>query len=317
MKKGRPLEKPNVLIVDDIHEIFLSMLSDAGIPYVYRPDIDLEEAKTLIGDFDGLVIRSKFKVGKEFLDCASQLRMIARGGAGMDNIDEHQAQEREVTLLNAPEGNRDAVGEHMLGMLLTLMNNYVRADKEIRNGLWRREENRGEELMGKTVGLIGYGNNGHAMARKLAGFGVNVLAYDKYKTDYTDHYARQASMDELFAEAEILSLHIPLTAETKNLVNDHFISNFKKSFYFLNGARGEIVNVAAVVRALESRKIKAAAFDVLPIEKFPALSEAPWYNDLVSNERVLLSPHVAGWTFESYYKIAYVLAKKVIAFYQG
>lgn len=315
MSVKKTADKPNVLIVDDIHEVFLNMLSDAGISYLYRPDIGLEEAKLIIAGFDGLVVRSKFKVGKDLLDVAPLLRVIARGGAGMDNIDEYHAHKHGVTLLNAPEGNRDAVGEHMVGMLLALMNNYVPANTGVREGEWLREKNRGEELMGKTVAIIGYGNNGQAMARKLSGFDVRVLAYDRYKKDFSNEYVEQVALEDVYAQADVLSLHVPLTSETRNMVDDGFIAQFKKEFYFLNGARGEIVSIPAVLNAVNNNKIKGAAFDVLPIEGFPALYETPWYGELAAHEKVLLTPHVAGWTFQSYYKIAQVLAKKLIAFY--
>lgn len=308
--------KPSLrtLIVDDIHSRFLQKLKDANIPFDYLPEIDRAEALSRIATYSGLVIRSKFRVDEEFIDAAKSLTFIARGGAGMDNIDEAYASARGITLLNAPEGNRDAVGEHMVGMLLALMNNLHRGDRQIRIGQWLREENRGVELSGRTVALIGYGNNGQAMARKLAGFDVKVIAYDKYKRGFSDAYATEVSMEEIVKEADVLSMHIPLTRETRALVNDEYLFHFRKPFFFLNGARGEIVDIPAVLHAIDSGKILGAAFDVLPIEKFPALADAPWFADLTKNERVILSPHVAGWSVESYIKIADVLADKVVRF---
>jgi len=308
--------KPSLrtLIVDDIHSRFLQKLKDANIPFDYLPEIDRAEALSRIATYSGLVIRSKFRVDEEFIDAAKSLTFIARGGAGMDNIDEAYASARGITLLNAPEGNRDAVGEHMVGMLLALMNNLHRGDRQIRIGQWLREENRGVELGGRTVALIGYGNNGQAMARKLAGFDVKVIAYDKYKRGFSDAYATEVSMEEIVKEADVLSMHIPLTRETRALVNDEYLFHFRKPFFFLNGARGEIVDIPAVLHAIDSGKILGAAFDVLPIEKFPALADAPWFADLTKNERVILSPHVAGWSVESYIKIADVLADKVVRF---
>jgi len=308
--------KPSLrtLIVDDIHSRFLQKLKDANIPFDYLPEIDRAEALSRIATYSGLVIRSKFRVDEEFIDAAQSLTFIARGGAGMDNIDEAYASARGITLLNAPEGNRDAVGEHMVGMLLALMNNLHRGDRQIRIGQWLREENRGVELSGRTVALIGYGNNGQAMARKLAGFDVKVIAYDKYKRGFSDAYATEVSMEEIVKEADVLSMHIPLTRETRALVNDEYLFHFRKPFFFLNGARGEIVDIPAVLHAIDSGKILGAAFDVLPIEKFPALADAPWFADLTKNERVILSPHVAGWSVESYIKIADVLADKVVRF---
>lgn len=304
--------KPSILIVDDIHATFLEQLTEAGYTLNYQPDYSREDAEAVIANYDGLVIRSKFQVDRSFLDLAAQLTFIARGGAGMDNIDEAYAAKRNITLLNAPEGNRDAVGEHMMGMLLSLMNHLQRGHQQIIQGTWAREQNRGFELAGKTVALIGYGNNGQAMAKKLSGFEVEVIAYDKYKTGFTDAYAREVSMEEVVRHADILSFHIPLTSETRSLVNTEYLYHFKKPFFLLMGARGGIVEIPAVLKALDTGKILGAAFDVLPVEKFPPLAEQAWYPELVARENVLLSPHVAGWTFESYVKIADVLAKKII-----
>ena len=302
----------NVLIVDDIHPIFIETLKKSGIKVDYQPDITYAEALLCIPDYEVLVVRSKFKVQAEFIDAATSLKLIARAGAGVDNIDIAYAESKGITLVSAPEGNCDAVAEHMIAMLLSLLSNLRISDLEVRNGAWKREENRGFELGGKVVGLIGYGNNGKAMARKLSGFGVKVLAYDKYLESYGDSYADEASMDELFQEADVLSLHIPLTSETENLVNAEFVASFKKDFYFLNGSRGKIVNIDAVIEGLRNGKIVGAAFDVLPVEKFPALSQTEWFNTLKSFPNVVLSPHVAGWTVESYYKIAKVLVEKVV-----
>lgn len=310
-------DESNILIVDDIHAIFQQKLQEENIPYDYLPDIGREEALARISGYTGLVIRSKFKVDAAFIDAAPRLAFIARGGAGMDNIDEAYAASRGIVLLNAPEGNRDAVGEHMVGMLLALMNNLHRADREIRNKHWLREENRGWELGGRTVALIGYGNNGQAMARKLAGFDVDVIAYDKYKPHFNDTYATAASMEEITERADVLSLHIPLTTETRTLVDDAFLSRFRKPIFFLNGARGEIVDIPAVLKAINGGKLLGAAFDVLPVEKFPALEEAPWWDELIRHDRIILSPHVAGWSVESYLKIATVLADKVVDLWQA
>jgi len=304
----------NILIVDDIHEVLLQKLSRAAIAYSYQPDMNRAEAEKAIPDFDGLIIRSKFQVDKEFIDLNPNLKMIGRAGAGMDNIDEAYASSKGIKLIPANEGNRDAVGEHMIGMLLSLMNNLNRGDREVRSGEWNREENRGYELKGKTVALIGYGHNGQAMAKKLSGFDVKVIAYDKYKTGFSDLYASEVSMEEVVRRADILSFHIPLTRETRGMVDDEYLFHFRKPIFFLMGARGGIVKIPAVLKKMDEGKIIAAAFDVLPVEKFPALAEEPWYQDLTQRENVLLSPHVAGWTFESYYKLSEVLADKVIAY---
>lgn len=301
------------LIVDDIHEILLQKFDQAGISYDYQPLMTRAEAEEIISDFDGLIIRSKFQVDKEFIDKAPNLKYIGRSGAGMDNIDEAYATERDIHLFPANEGNCDAVGEHMIGMLLSLMNNLNRGNQEIRSGHWKREENRGYELKGKTVALIGYGHNGMAMAKKLSGFDVKVIAYDKYKTGFSDQYATEVSMEEIVKHTDVLSFHIPLTRETKGLVNEEYLFHFRKPIFFLMGARGGIVEVPAVLNAMDTGKIIAAAFDVLPIEKFPTLAEQEWYSNLTTRDNVILSPHVAGWTFESYYKLSDVLADKIIA----
>lgn len=303
----------NILIVDDIHEILLEKLSKAGVKLNYQPEIDKIGAEKLIPEYDGLIIRSKFQVDKDFIDLNPSLKMIGRAGAGMDNIDESYAESKGIKLIPANEGNRDAVGEHMIGMLLSLMNNLNRGDKEVRTGLWKREENRGYELKGRTVALIGYGHNGKAMAKKLSGFDVNVIAYDKYKTGFSDQYATEVSMEEVVKRADVLSFHIPLTRETKGMVDDEYLYHFRKPIFFLMGARGGIVNIPAVLKKLDEGKIIGAAFDVLPIEKFPSLADQDWYQDLINRENVLLSPHVAGWTFESYYKLSDVLADKIIS----
>lgn len=303
----------HILIVDDIHEILLERLQQAGVSYHYQPEINRLEAEKIIHNYEGLVIRSKFQVDREFLALAPKLRLIGRAGAGMDNIDDQYAQEKGITLISANAGNRDAVGEHMIGMLLSLMNNMRRADREIRNGIWRREENRGYELMGRTVALIGYGHNGQAMAKKLSGFGVKVIAYDKYKTGFSDEYATEVSMEEVVRHADVLSFHIPLTRETRGLVDEEYLYHFRKPIFFLMGARGGIADISAVLKYLDEGKILGAAFDVLPVEKFPALSDQDWYADLIARDNVLLSPHVAGWTFESYRKLSEVLAEKILS----
>jgi len=306
----------HILIVDDLHEVILEKFQEAGISYDYQPNITRAETEMIIHNYTGLIIRSKFQVDQEFLDLAINLKLIGRSGAGMDNIDEGYATSKNIQLVSANEGNRDAVGEHMIGMLLSLMNNLNRGNREIRNGQWLREKNRGYELMGRTVALIGYGNNGRAMAKKLSGFDVNVIAYDKYKTGFSDAYAREVSMEEIVREADILSFHIPLTKETKGLVNREYLRHFHKPIFFLMGARGGIVDVPSVLEAMDSGQIVGAAFDVLPVEKFPDLSHEEWFRSLTARDNVILSPHVAGWTYESYYKLSAILADKIITLLQ-
>ncbi|MES2275746.1 MAG: 2-hydroxyacid dehydrogenase [Bacteroidota bacterium] len=304
----------NILIVDDIHLIFIEQAEALGYVCDYRPDITPAEALSIIGDYEGLLIRSKFQVDKVVLDAATNLRFIARAGAGMDNIDEEYAASKGIHLMNAPEGNSDAVGEHAVGMLLSLMNNFNRADAEIRAGSWKREANRGFELKGKTVGIIGYGHMGQSFARKLSGFEVNVIAYDKYRSGFSDRYAREVSMEEIVKHSDVLSLHIPLTPETNGMVDDEYLFHFKKPIFLINTARGKVVKTQAVLNAVKQGKILSAGLDVLEVEKFPALAEQPWFDELIKSGKVLLTPHVAGWTFDSYRKLSEVLAQKLAAF---
>jgi D-3-phosphoglycerate dehydrogenase len=301
-----------LLIVDDLHPVFMEIVQAAGVECDYRPTISREETLPIIKDYNGLIVRSKFQVDEEMIDAAPNLEVIGRSGSGIDNIDEAYAEKRAIHLLSAAEGNCDAMAEHMMGILLGLLNKIVVGNDEVRNGLWQREKNRGNELGGKTVGLIGYGHNGQAMAKKLSGFDVEVLAYDKYKSGFSDVYAREVQMDEMFSKADILSLHVPLTSETKNLINIEFLSRFKKQILFLNGSRGPIANVDDVIEGLENKKIVAAGFDVLPKEKFPALYDTSWYKKLITFDNVILTPHVAGWSVESYFKLSKVLADKIV-----
>lgn len=303
--------KPRILIVDDLHPIFAEQARALGFEVDDQPLITRAETLTVIKDYVGIAVRTKFRIDKELLDAAPQLKFVARAGAGLDNIDEAVAKERNIQLMNAPEGNSDAVGEHAVGLLLALMNHFRKADQEVRNGIWDREGNRGYELKGKTIGLIGYGFMGQKMARKLAGFEVNVMAYDKYKTGFSDNYAREVSMEEIVKHSDVLSLHVPLTSETKQMVNDEYFFHFKKPIFFINTARGEIVNTQSVLNNIQSGKIIGAGLDVLETEKFPALGQQPWYGELSGSEKVILTPHVAGWTFDSYRKISEVLVEKL------
>jgi D-3-phosphoglycerate dehydrogenase len=303
--------KNNILIVDDIHPVFMEMAAAKGYQCDYKPTIKPDEALQILGDYAGMVIRSKFNVNKQVIDIAKNLRFVCRAGAGMDNIDEAYAAGRGITLINAPEGNMDAVGEHAVGLLLSLMNNFNVADDQIRSGSWQREPNRGYELKGRTVGIIGYGFMGKSFAKKLSGFEVNVIAYDKYKTGFSDKYAREVSMEEIVKHSDVLSLHIPLTAETDGLVNEEYLFHFKKPIFFINTSRGKTAKVRAILDAIKQGKILGAGLDVLEVERFPSLAEQEWFNELKQSGKVILTPHVAGWTFESYRKISEVMGEKL------
>ena len=308
--------KNSILIVDDIHPVFIERADAMGYYCDYKPAIKPGEALNIIGNYVGLVMRSKFKLNREYIDAGKNLQFVCRAGAGMDNIDEEYAAEKGIALINAPEGNMDAVGEHAIGLLLALMNNFNIADAQIRAGSWQREANRGYELKGKTIGIIGYGFMGQSFARKLVGFGVHVIAYDKYKTGFSDQYAREVSMEEIVKLSDVLSLHIPLTPETAGLVNEEYLFHFKKPIFLINTSRGKIFSVRAVLDAIEQGKIIGAGLDVLEIEKFPALAEQEWFSELKQSTKVMLTPHVAGWTFDSYRKISEVMAEK-LAFVNG
>jgi len=303
--------KNNILIVDDIHPIFIERAEAMGYHCDYRPTIKPDDALQIIGTYEGLVMRSKFKLNKQYIDAGTNLRFVCRAGAGMDNMDETYAEKKGIALINAPEGNMDAVGEHAVGMLLSLMNNFNIADAQIRNASWQREANRGFELKGKTVGIIGYGFMGHSFARKLSGFEVNVIAYDKYKSGFSDQFAREVSMEEIVKHSDVLSLHVPLTSETNGLVNEEYLFHFKKPIFLINTSRGKVVQTRAVLNAIKNGKILGAGLDVLETERFPALAEQEWFEELKQSGKVLLTPHIAGWTFDSYRKISEVMAEKL------
>jgi D-3-phosphoglycerate dehydrogenase len=307
--------KNNILIVDDIHPVFMEMAAAKGYQCDYQPKITPAEALLIIGEYAGIVIRSKFNIDKHVIDLAKKLRIVCRAGAGMDNIDEAYAAEKGITLLNAPEGNMDAVGEHAVGLLLALMNNFNVADEQIRTGSWLREANRGYELKGRTVGIVGYGFMGRSFAKKLSGFEVNVIAYDKYKTGFSDKYAREVSMEEIVKQSDVLSLHVPLTAETNGLVSEEYLFHFKKPIFFINTSRGKTAQIRPVLNAIKQGKILGAGLDVLEVEKFPSLAEQEWFNELKQSGKVILTPHVAGWTFESYRKISEVMGSKLPLFH--
>ncbi|EDM37073.1 phosphoglycerate dehydrogenase [Pedobacter sp. BAL39] len=307
------MSKGKILIVDELHAIFKERAAAMGYEVHDEPNFTRAQTLAAIADYDGIAVRTKFRIDRELIDAGTKLKFIARAGAGLDNIDEAVALERNIHLINAPEGNMDAVGEHAVGLMLSLMNNFRNADMEIRKGKWDREGNRGYELKGKTVGIIGYGFMGSSLARKLSGFGVQVIAYDKYKTGFSDQYAREVSMEEIVKLSDVLSFHIPLTNETRQLVDEEYLLHFRKPIFFINTARGEIVSTQAVLNALNKGKILGAGLDVLEVEKFPALAEQPWFAELISSGKVILTPHVGGWTFDSYRKISEVLSDKLAA----
>lgn len=306
------------LIIDRMHESIGPLLEAAGFDYDYCPKITRAELIASIGPYQGLLVRSKTTIDEEVIAAAKSLRIIGRAGAGLDQLDIEAIKSRGIMIVNAPEGNRDALGEHAIGMLLALFNRLVIADRQVRNGIWDREGNRGYELMGKTVGIIGFGYMGQAFAERLRGFGVNVMAYDKYAPK-TDHpFVKAVSLEELQRETDILSLHVPLTEETAGCYNDAFLDGFAKNIWVLNTARGGVLDLAALLKALERGKVIGAALDVIENEKLATLSpmQKERFDRLCSLQNVVLSPHVGGWTFESYRKINEVLVEKISAWHK-
>ena len=305
-----------VLIADRTHEVLPQRLREAGIEVSVEPDHDYESLVQASQGFEGLVVRSKVNIDSAFIDRVPSLRCIGRVGAGMETIDVNYAEAHGVRCLNSPEGNRDAVGEHAVGLLLALLNNIARADAEVRRGLWQREANRGYELGPLTVGIIGYGNMGQAFAKRLSGFGCRVIYYDKYLDNLEKLVdLERVSLETLQREADVVSFHVPLTEETHHYLDAAFIEVMAKPFYLLNTSRGAVVDTEALVAGLESGKVRGAALDVLEYENMQAdgLGDVPeCVHYLQRSPRTVLTPHVAGWTVESKYKLAAVLADKMI-----
>ena len=321
-----------ILFLDTAHPSLKKELEKIGITCEEDYTSSKSEIEKRLSSYNGIVLRSRISIDKQFIDRltppkessrtdpsprgeGSVLRFIARVGAGMEHIDLAYAESKGITCLSSPEGNRNAVAEHALGMLLSLLNNISKANAEVKNGQWLRESNRGTELEGKTIGIYGYGNTGSAFAKVLRGFDVKILAYDKYKKEIEDIHG--SSPEEIFAEADVLSLHLPLTDETKYLVNDSFIKKFKKNIYLINTSRGPIVNTADLVKNLQSGKILGACLDVLEYEETsfetmsPSGTDAADLKYLQSSNKVVMTPHIAGWSFESSEKMARILAEKI------
>ena len=310
-----------ILLLDSNHPLITEQLLAKGFLLEEDFTSSYDEVLQKINQYDGIIIRSRIPLDKNFLENAQNLKFIARVGAGMENIDLETAKNLGISLINSPEGNRDAVAEHVVAMLLILMNRLFIASEEVKNGIWKREENRGDELLGKTFGIIGYGNMGKATAKKLSGFGVEVIFYD-ILPNLEDEFAKQVSLEELQERADILSLHIPLDASTEYLVDENFISKMKKNFYLVNTARGKNVETSALVDALKSGKVKAAALDVLEYEKssFENLDISASLSTrnkedlqfLLESNQVIVTPHIAGWTHQSKEKLAQFIVDKIV-----
>jgi len=302
----------NILFIDTVHSLLKEELEKQHHICDTAYNKSKEDILKNIHQYQGIIIRSRFAIDKKFIDAASNLQFIARAGSGLEDIDVQYATTNNISCYNAAEGNRQAVAEHVLGMLLSLFNNLNTTDKEVRNGIWEREGNRGIELSGKTIAIIGYGNNGSAFAELLKGFDITILAYDKY----LNNYPHQSSMKDIYKQADVVSLHIPLTDETTYLVNDEFINKFDKDFYLINTARGKCTDIRSIVKALKSNKLRGACLDVLEQENasFENLSTERCTEEmqyLINSKKTIFSPHVAGWTLESNVKVATILLEKI------
>lgn len=299
------------LIIENKPKILRESLEKLGFEVDEFPNITYRELYDIIENYVGIVISSRLRIDRTFLNTAKNLKYILRPGSGLENVELAYAEQLGILCINSPEGNRDAVAEHAIAMLLNLFNHINRADSEVRKGVWLRENNRGVELMGKTIGIIGYGNTGKALAKKLSGFDVEVIAYDKYKNDYSN-LVRDAAMKDIFERSDIVSIHLPLTKETKHIANDQFFRNFRKAIFFVNTSRGEVVKTSSLINAIERGAVRGACLDVLENEKLYALTpkQQREFEFLKQSDRVLLTPHIAGWSDASRVRMITELMKK-------
>jgi D-3-phosphoglycerate dehydrogenase len=304
-----------ILITELIHEVLEQRLTAAGFVCTHLPKITQTEVLQQIGEYNGLVVRSGIKVTKQLIDAAPNLKIIGRVGSGMELIDVAYAQQRGIVCVNSPEGNRDSVAEHALGMLLALMHNIAKSYTELKQRIWQRNLNAGVELMGKTIGIIGYGNMGSAFAQRLIGLGVRVIAHDKYKIGFSDTLAQEVTLNTIFEQADVVSLHLPLNPQTKHYINEQFITRFVKPVYLINTSRGGIADTMAIVKGLENGKLLGACLDVFENENLANFTQTDWqwFEALIKQHNVVLTPHLAGITQQSAYKIAAVLADKIIS----